>query len=395
MKINFKRLTLLFLIFLASWGILCIFFMQSDDLTPLDDEPGFLRVGKTLLTDGIEEGKLVDRIWIHEFANYGLNNPKVGTLTLGLINIAANSLFVKNTEKQLRQKFIFMRSVTSAFSAVGLVFIFLLMQELSSIRAGFISVVLLIINPTFRFVASSLLPDVVMFLFLSMALFCLNRFFKKFSDIVISWFWLVAFFMALTMSCRMYGVAVYLFFILLLFTAINENNYFRVGFCFFKMTALTGVIFLLTNPPFFMDFFRTFKALTFGHMEVLKRYHSDVLGRGKEMFFIYPYILYRGMNFGIEQVVHRSGMGLRDLIFVVLSYFLILKHIFSSIKVRKFFLLFFYAAANIWLIYPFFTLGANALNAKSLFLIAIAVTLIVGMEIDNIFKSLYNGLIKK
>nr|BDD44354.1 hypothetical protein 6 [bacterium] len=365
--------------------------MRSGDIKLTDDEPGFVQSGKRLIVEGIQDGKLVPEIWMDDFGNYGLNNPKVGVLLLGVIDIFSNKFFPDTESEINKSKIILMRSITSAFSAVGLVFIFLLLKNLYEQNVAFLGVFLVMVNPTFRSVASSLLPEVFMFCFVSVSLCCICEFFKSDRKGGSRYFLAASVFMALTISSKLYAISLYLFFLFMFFKESRKAAFLRIFLRFCTMSFLIAIVFVLTNPPFFMDFIYTIKAMTFDHMEVLQKVHAGYLGMGKEMFFVYPFVIYRDVKFGIDAISHQAPLGFKEYIVVVFAYLAVFKHVLGSIKTQKYFLLSFLGATFLWMMYPFFTLGVKVLAVKSLLLLSISVSLIVAVSVCEVLCFLKKG----
>lgn len=229
------------------------------------DEGGFLITG-ILLSDCLFVKKdTKDSLWQKCLNNYGSANPRIGLYMIGLLSRLAQNISLA-VDKTL---FLIILRLFLAILAAGCVTLFFcIIRITASARQAFFGAALLLVNPLFRSVQVAIYLEIIMCLFLFAALFYLARCDRALAagKPVFAGMFASGIFAGIALSTKLFAFVFYPVFFFLLIRRRKEMTPREITGCIAMVLSTAVLIFLVSNPLLYSDFFAGIKAMTTAHI---------------------------------------------------------------------------------------------------------------------------------
>lgn len=232
------------------------------------DEIGFAHVGAKLLSAGIFQGNFSGSLWWEDDGQCGSSNPRVGVYILGALHrLAANRLPGGRNE----QTYIAYMRLFMALLSVACVYVFFRFTvQVLPVRWALLAVLLLLINPVFRWVNVSVITDSPMLLFSLLAM-CYAVKIPSNSTITKrrTRYWvLTGLFIGLAVSSKLYALSLGAALAYLAFWQISVKGWRQARYALLAAGTVV-LVFFATNPLLWWDPLYGLNRMTVGHMASL------------------------------------------------------------------------------------------------------------------------------
>ena len=284
------------------------------------DESLFLQQGRDSFHVIFVERDSNRDFWMDE---YSRRNPRLALYIFGGLDVLAKN--IHNIFHDV-ETLIILKLLLSAIAAGCTAAFYLLLKTTLSQRAGIIASVFFLVNPFFKLIRSAVLLELLMLFFILWALLAIAFMEIKLKKGVPPWKTLSVFgvLAGLAISCKLYAFPLYPTFLFVLF---SQRTRFK---CNDSVKMLSWVLFLsigvfiISNPILYHNFFTGMKDMTTGHLAN----KSGSVGlwnfSGAKYILIYPFILYRRMNFNMNREVMLLYLYATDFITVFVGYVLLI-----------------------------------------------------------------------
>lgn len=355
-------------LFLSVWAYICLKIYVYNSVDYVVDERAFVHYGRQFFNLFFMDRDFFSETWLKSLNCFGSNNPKAGLFILGAV--AEFWSFVStNINFDFINEIIAQRCLNAVFSALTVLFSFLFISLFSKGVPRWVVVFLFLINPIFRAVEISLLPEVHMLFFIILSLFLLGKIGEDMGKASYVKLLILSFLIGLSVSSRLYGFSIYLTFLFVCLYSLKKYNKKDVFLRFAFVSFFGGCVFFLTNPSFYQGIFFGLKEMTVGHMNVLGYKPSVFKFLELKHLFTYPYVIFRLDSFHIASMhSYNDWLLMGDYFVVAIGYVLATRGFLYCISTAKHLPIFWFLASHFWLAYPFLVLGSAVLGPKALLL---------------------------
>lgn len=370
-------------LFFSVWTYICLAAYMSNSVEYVLDERAFVINGRAFFYAFFVEGDWFGDLWMESRSCYGVNHPKAGLFILGGISRLWD-LFNTHININFIDGIIVQRFINSIFSALSVVFAFLFVGLFSKGISKFVVIFLFLINPIFRAVQDSLLPEIHMLFFVMLTLLLLAHMLKDLPACSYLRLFALSVLIGLSVSSRIYGFSVYLTFFLVWLSNLKQADRRNMFFKFLFVSFCSGFVFFATNPSLYKGLFFGLKEMTSYHINALGFEPLGFKFTELRHLFSYPYVLFKVNTFCTGAIyANQDFLGTVDYIFIVLCYFLAVKGLLNCIFTEKYLPVFWFAASHLWLVYPLIVLGYDVIGPKHFLLPMSSILFLVAFSFER------------
>ena len=256
------------------------------------DEEGFLEAGRIglqqYLFDFLGHLNASNSFWKDTYGNFGNANPRIGSYIFGILWYA--TALIDNFSLRI----LVIRLLVAFIGAGCVALISKIAAELGGKTAGFLAPALLMLNPLFFGLQAALLLELPMIFFILLALNILVRINKNLGSENFNWNDFIIFGVYAGLAI---GIKLYAFTLFPTFWSLLLINYKKLGRRWFPAASVpvvvAAVIFIISNPVFFQNFWGGWYDLSVGHVNIsLGRVNLFIQPFAVKELLFTPFIVY-------------------------------------------------------------------------------------------------------
>lgn len=321
-----------FFLILSILTSLPLFISPSSSLHPeglLDDEGGFYPTGKILFRTFFIEHDFSSEVWKNSCGRYGSYYPRISLYVIGFFDHLAQKIHLLIDPLQ---PVIIIKLCMAMLSAGSVLFFFRLIQVTASTRAAIFGASLLLVNPIFRDLQYRVLPEPPMVFFTMLSLLSFAYIDLRLKSHTYPWKWLIisGIAMGLAIGSKLHAFALVPVSLLIFKRRMYDAHWVKIIVAPILVLTLSFMVFVLSNPLLYSDFFYGMRMMTSNHVAVYGGGLFRDLSKSFQ-FVTIPFILFQFYPFPFDFWPVNLTIG--NLLSMVIGYILLIGSLIkSSIK---------------------------------------------------------------